>query len=57
MNTTQLQVLTIPVQSGEVTHIRLTARPIEHIPAWHRAKGLNPWIMLDEIIIQEEILK
>ena len=57
MNTTQLQVLTVPVQAGEVTHIRLTARPIEHIPAWHRAKGLNPWIMLDEIIIQEEILK
>lgn len=57
MNTTQLQVLTVPMHSGEVTHIRVTARPIEHIPAWHRAKGLNPWIMLDEIIIQEELLK
>ena len=57
MNTTLLQVLTIPLRGSEVNYVRLRARPIEHIPAWHRAKGLNPWIMLDEIIIQEEIVK
>lgn len=57
MNTTQLQVLTVPIQVSDVTHVRVVAKPIPHIPAWHRAKGLNSWLMLDEIIIQEEILK
>lgn len=55
MNTTQLVPLTLPIQSGEVTHIRIIAKPISHIPAWHRAKGLNAWTMLDEIIIHEVI--
>ena len=55
MNTTQLQVLTVPIQNVEARYVRVVALPIPHIPSWHRAKGLNPWIMLDEIQVQEEI--
>lgn len=55
MNTTQLMQITIPVNRSGVRHVRLVAKPISHIPQWHRAKGLNPWIMMDEIKIEEEI--
>ena len=57
MNTTQLQQFTIPVDNPAVRFVRLVARPIARIPAWHRAKGLNPWMMLDEIKIDEVIVK
>lgn len=55
MNTTQLQVINVPLHQRDVRYVRVVAKPIPHIPVWHRAKGLNPWLMLDEIIIQEEL--
>lgn len=57
MNTTQLQILTIPVNRDQVRFVRVLAVPIDRIPQWHRAKGLNPWIMMDEIEINEIIVK
>lgn len=55
MNTTQLQVVTVPLHQRDVRYVRVVAKPISRIPVWHRAKGLNPWIMLDEIQIDEEL--
>ena len=49
MNTTQLQVITIPAEKEDVRFVRVVAKPIGRIPQWHRAKGLNPWIMVDEV--------
>ena len=57
MNTTQLQVVTIPVNRESVRFVQIIARPLPHIPSWHRAKGLNPWIMMDEVEIEEVIQK
>ena len=57
MNATQLQMLTVPVNRTDVRFVRIIATPIARIPAWHRAKGLNPWIMMDEIKIEEEIAR
>ena len=57
MNATQLQMLTVPVNRTNVRFVRIIATPIARIPAWHRAKGLNPWIMMDEIKIEEEIAR
>jgi len=57
MNTTQLQVVTIPVKQNGVRFVKIIAKSIGHIPEWHRAKGLNPWTMLDEIKIVEEIAR
>lgn len=57
MNTTQLQILNIPVNHSDVRFVRVVAKPMSRIPQWHRAKGLNPWIMMDEIEIQEVIIK
>ena len=55
MNTTQLQVVTVPLEKENVRHVRVIATPISRIPQWHRAKGLKPWIMMDEIEIEENI--
>ena len=55
MNTTLLQRIVIPVARENVRFVRVIARPINRIPQWHRAKGLNPWIMIDEIEIKESI--
>ena len=55
MNTTQLQVITIPADRADVRFVRIIARPISRIPQWHRAKGLNPWLMIDEIEIKETL--
>lgn len=57
MNTTQLQILNIPVSRNDIRFVRVLAKPIAHIPQWHRAKGLNPWIMIDEVEIQEVLVK
>lgn len=57
MNTTQLQSLRIPVTRDNVRYVRVIARPIAKIPAWHRGKGLKPWIMMDEVNIEEIIVK
>ncbi len=57
MNTTQLQVLTVPIDREQVRFVRVLAKPIARIPEWHRAKGLKPWIMMDEIKINEIIVK
>lgn len=57
MNTTQLQVVNIEVNHSNVRFVRVIAKPIKGIPQWHRAKGLNPWIMLDEIKIEETVAK
>lgn len=57
MNTTQLQILTIPINRNNVRFVRVIAKPMSRIPQWHRAKGLNPWIMTDEVEIQEVLVK
>ena len=55
MNTTQLQIVSIPADYNDVRVVRVIANPIVRIPQWHRAKGLNPWIMIDEVEIKETL--
>ncbi|MBQ6683449.1 MAG: chitobiase/beta-hexosaminidase C-terminal domain-containing protein [Bacteroidales bacterium] len=57
MNTTQLQAIKVPVNQDNIRFVRITAKPIKRIPDWHRAKGLNPWMMIDEIEIEEVLTK
>ena len=47
--------LTVPVKIGTVGFVRFTANTIGQLPAWHRAKGLKPWLMMDEITVNERI--
>jgi len=46
--------LRVPVDRPEVSYVRITLNAIPSIPAWHRAKGLKPWLLMDEIEIIEK---
>ena len=46
--------LTVPVHRQGVRSIRLVPQTIGILPAWHRAKGLKPWLLMDEIEIIEK---
>ena len=35
----------------EVKYIRILAKPVGKLPAWHRGKGDKAWIFLDEIFV------
>ena len=45
----------VPTTAENVGFIRIEARTISNVPAWHRAKGLKPWLMMDEIIVNEKM--
>lgn len=51
----QLVELRIPADRNGVGFIRIEPTDIGRIPAWHRAKGLKPWLMMDEIEISERL--
>ncbi|MBQ0160854.1 MAG: chitobiase/beta-hexosaminidase C-terminal domain-containing protein [Bacteroidales bacterium] len=57
LNTSQLQVVSVEINQSEIQFVRILAKPISRIPQWHRAKGLKPWIMMDEIEISEVLNK
>lgn len=47
--------LTVPSNAHNIGFIQIDIKTIEQVPAWHRAKGLKPWLMMDEIEIIERI--
>lgn len=55
MNSPQLVTITVEVNQTDVKYVRLVAKNMGRIPAWHKARGLRPWIMLDEVQLNEAI--
>lgn len=55
MNKAQRIVVTVEINQPEVKYVRLVAKNIGRIPSWHKAKGLRPWIMVDEVQLIEVI--
>ena len=55
MNSPQLVKVVIEVNQPNVKYVRLIAKNMGRIPSWHKAKGLRPWIMVDEIELNEVI--
>ena len=51
-NVSQAVHAAVTVNKTGVKYIKIVARSIGRIPTWHQAKGLRPWIMIDEIQIQ-----
>ena len=47
--------LNIPADRKGVGFVKITAHTIGAIPQWHRGKGLNPWLLMDEISVNEKI--
>ena len=54
-NIPQVVELKIPVDKQSVQTISITPHTIGIIPPWHRAKGLRPWLMMDEIEVSEKL--
>lgn len=52
----QVLELKVPVAAPSVKYIKVESEVIGQIPAWHRAKGLKPWLLMDEIEINEKII-
>lgn len=52
-NSPQLVEVRVPVDRNGIKSLVIDAQSIGVIPAWHRAKGLKPWLMMDEIQISE----
>ena len=55
MNSPQLQTVTVEVNQPDVKFVRLVGKSLSRIPSWHKAKGLRPWIMVDEVELNEVI--
>ena len=55
MNSPQLVTVTIDVDKPDVKYVRIVAKNMGRIPSWHKARGLRPWIMVDEIELNEVI--
>ena len=46
----------VPLSGAEAQHLAITAVPLGVIPTWHRAKGLKPWLMMDELEVSDSQL-
>lgn len=47
----------VPVMKDGVASLKIVIRALDAVPSWHRAKGLKPWILMDEIEISERLNK
>lgn len=55
MNSSQLISLQVLVEQDGVRYVKVVAKNMGKIPAWHKAKGLRSWLMTDEIKLNEVI--
>ncbi|MDY5969442.1 MAG: chitobiase/beta-hexosaminidase C-terminal domain-containing protein, partial [Bacteroidales bacterium] len=55
MNGTQRVSVRVEMQQSDVRYVRVVARALDKIPSWHKAKGLKPWVLIDEITLNETI--
>ena len=53
-NTPRVVELKAPVDREGIGFIKIIPQTIGSIPSWHRAKGLKPWTLMDEIEIIEQ---
>lgn len=53
-DTPRVVELRVPVDRSGVTNVCIEPATLPVIPQWHRAKGLKPWLMMDEIEVIEK---
>lgn len=46
--------LVLPLAGRPTGYLRIEPSTLQAIPEWHRAKGLKPWLMVDEIEVIEK---
>ena len=52
-NEPRVVTLQIPLQRQYFTRLKIIPHTLAAIPSWHHAKGLKPWLLIDEIEITE----
>lgn len=55
MKNPQLIPIRINIERQNVRYVKIVAKNMGKIPVWHKYKGLRPWIMVDEIQLNEVI--
>ena len=50
----QVVELSVPARRQAAAYVRVLSEAIPSIPAWHRAKGLKPWLLMDEVTVVEK---
>ncbi len=55
MNSPQLVTVNVEIGKPDVKFVKIVAKNMGKIPTWHRAKGLRPWLMIDEVVLNEVI--
>ncbi|MCR4812954.1 MAG: chitobiase/beta-hexosaminidase C-terminal domain-containing protein [Bacteroidales bacterium] len=55
MNMSQLVTINVYVEKPNVRYVKVVAKNMGRIPSWHRNKGLRPWLMTDEVKLNERI--
>ena len=55
MNKPEKVTVTVDVNRDKIKFVKLVAKNMGRIPAWHKARGLKPWIMVDEVQLIEVI--
>lgn len=53
-NTARVVEINVPAGRRGVVALKVMPQTIGTIPAWHRAKGLNPWLLMDEMSVIEK---
>ena len=54
-NTPRVVEIRVPVNKNDIQSLKIDALAIDAVPAWHRAKGLKPWLLMDEIEVSEKL--
>lgn len=55
MDQTQLFTVNVPIDRNGVRYVKIVAKNAGRLPLWHKAKGLNSWILSDEVVFRESI--
>ena len=53
--TPQVVSLRLAVKTEQVALLRVSLHTLDRLPPWHKGKGLKPWLLTDEIEIEEKI--
>lgn len=47
--------LKVPVDKEGIASFKVEVNALSAVPDWHRAKGLKPWVLMDEIEVSERV--
>ena len=49
--------MSVPLGQQAVGFVKVEMVSLSQLPAWHRGKGLKPWLLMDEIEVSESVVK